>query len=310
MQDNRAHRIHAYGGPEVMSFDTVPVPAPGAGQVLVQVQAAGVNGLDWKVREGFVRDAFPLALPATLGIELAGIVTATGAGATCFKLGDRVMGPLAGLGAYADFVAVDEGKLCLTPAELSDVQAAALPVAALTAWQALRAEGDLRPGQAVLIHGASGGVGSFAVQFAKAAGATVLATASGSSRDYLIDLGADRVFDRHAERFEDHTGDIDLVLDLVGGDAVDRSWSVLSDGGAIVSTAAFDIAGRISSGRKGQFFMMKPDAIQLSAIAGMVASGRLQSAIAEVVDHAGLAAALERNRTGHAPGKIALDLTL
>ncbi|WP_413991319.1 NADP-dependent oxidoreductase [Labrys okinawensis] len=310
MQGNRAHRLHAYGGPEVMSFDTVPVPAPEPGQVLVQVHAAGVNGLDWKIREGFVRDAFPLVLPATLGIELAGVVTATGPGVTRFKVGDRVMGPLAGLGAYADFVAVDEGKLCPTPAGLSDVRAAALPVAALTAWQALRAEGELRAGQTVLIHGASGGVGSFAVQFAKSAGATVLATASGSSRDYLIGLGADRVIDRHTERFEDHVRDIDLVLDLVGGDAVDRSWSVLADGGAIVSTAAFDIAGRTPSGRKGQFFMMKPDAAQLSAIADMVATGRAQSDIAEVVDHAGLAAALERNRTGHAPGKIVLDLTL
>jgi len=310
MQGNRAHRIHAYGGPEVMSFDTVPVPAAGAGQVLVQVKSAGVNGLDWKIREGFVRDAFPLVLPATLGIELAGIVTAVGPGVTRFKVGDRVMGPLAGLGAYADLVAVDEGKLCLTPDGLSDVQAAALPVAALTAWQALRAEGELRPGQTILIHGASGGVGSFAVQFAKAAGVTVLATASGSSRDYLIGLGADRVFDRHTERFEDHARDIDLVLDLVGGDAVDRSWSVLAKGGAIISTAAFDIAGRIPPGRKGQFFRMKPDAVQLRAIAEMVASDQVQSAIAEVTDHKGLPAALERNRTGHAPGKIVLDLTL
>jgi NADPH:quinone reductase-like Zn-dependent oxidoreductase len=309
MAMNTALRIHNYGGPEVLQLDAVPVPTPGTGQVLVRVKAAGVNGLDWKIRDGLVRDAFPLPLPAVLGIELAGEVVAAGPGAARFKIGDRVMGPMGGLGAYADFVAVDEAKLCLTPAALSDVEAAALPVAALTAWQVLDAAGERRPGQRILIHGAAGGVGGFAVQFAKAGDATVFATASAASRDHVLALGADVAIDRFAERFEDRASGIDLVIDLVGGETLDRSWSILAADGAIVSTGAPDIASRAPAGRRGVWFMMKPDAARLGEIAGAVVTSSLKSTIAEIIGRAGLADAIERNKQGHAPGKIMLDLT-
>ena len=309
MYTNQAFRIHAYGGLEVLQLDDIPVPVPGARQVLIRVKAAGVNGLDWKIRDGLVRDAFPLPLPAVLGIELAGEVVATAPDATRFKTGDRVMGPLGGLGAYADFTGIDEAKLCLIPATLGDVAAAALPVATLTAWQVLRAAGPLRPGQKILIHGAAGGVGGFAVQFAKAAGATVFATAAGASRAHVLGLGADLVIDRLAERFEDKLDGIDLVVDLVGGETLDRSWAVLAPDGAIVSTAAPDIAQRAPAGRRGVWFMMQPDAAQLAQIAGQVAAGSLKSTIAETIGRSGLAAAIERNKRGHAPGKIVLDLT-
>lgn len=309
MKRNQAHRIHAYGGPEVMHRDEVPVPDLAPGQVLVEVKAAGINGLDAKVRAGDVRDAFPLPLPATLGIELAGIVSRVGEGVTAFKPGDRVMGPMAGLGAYANFVAIDAAKLALTPAGLDDVAAAALPVAVLTAWQALRAAGALRAGRKVLIHGAAGGVGGFAVQFAKAAGVQVWATASAASHDHVLSLGADVVIDRHAERFESRAEGIDLVLDLVGGDALDRSWAVLAPGGAIVSTAAPDIGARAPAGREGLWFMMKPDPVQLRAAAEAVVAGTLRSTIAEVVGFGDIPAAIERNRTGHAPGKLVADFT-
>jgi len=309
MQTNRAFLIHAYGGPEVTQQGEAPIPTPGAGEVLVQVKAAGVNGLDWKVRDGLLRGAFALPLPAVLGVELAGVVTQTGPGVSRLKVGDRVMGSMNGLGAYADFVAVDEANLSLTPQALTDVEAAALPVAALTARQALAAAGGLRPGQRVLIHGAAGGVGGLAVQFAKAAGAIVLATASGASRDHVLDLGADVVIDRNAERFEDRAKDVDLVLDLVGGEILDRSWPVLAPGGAIVSTAAPDIAARTPAGRRGLWLSMRPDAALLGEIAEAVAAGAVRSTLAEVVDLAGLSAAIERNKTGHAPGKIVVDLT-
>jgi NADPH:quinone reductase-like Zn-dependent oxidoreductase len=309
MATNTALRIHGYGGPEVLQRDAVPVPTPGTGQVLVRVKAAGINGLDWKIRDGLVRDAFPLPLPAVLGIELAGEVVAAGPDAARFKIGDRVMGPMGGLGAYADFVAVDEAKLCLTPAALGDVEAAALPVAALTAWQVLGTAGERRPGQRILIHGAAGGVGGFAVQFAKAAGATVFVTTSAASRDHVLALGADVAIDRVAERFEDRASGIDLVIDLVGGETLDRSWSVLAADGAIVSTAAPDIALRMPVDRRGVWFMMKPDAVRLAEIAGAVVAGSLKSTIAEIIGRAGLADAIERNKQGHAPGKIVLDLT-
>ncbi len=309
MPTQTALRLHTYGGPEGVRLDRIAIPAPGAGQVLVQVKAAGVNGLDFKIRQGFVRDAFPLPLPAVLGIELAGVVSAVGEGVARLKVGDRVMGALGGLGAYAEFAAVDEAKLALTPAGLTDVDAAALPVAALTGWHVLRAAGALKAGQTVLIHGAAGNVGGFAVQFAKAAGAVVIATASAAKRDYVLSLGADRVIDRDAERFEDQLSNVDLVLDLVGGDVVERSWAVLAPDGAIVATADPGVMAKVPEGRRGLWFMMQADHERGQAIAEAAARGELKYRVAETVDFTGLGAAIDRNWTSHAPGKIVLDTT-
>lgn len=306
MRPNRAYRIHGYGGPEVLHQDLAPVPTARPGQVLVKVKAAGVNGLDWKIREGLLRDVHTLAFPAVLGCELMGVVTSPGGGR--FRTGDRVIGP-ASLGAYADTVAVGVATLCHVPEALTDVQAAALPVAALTAWQALRAAGEFRSWMKVLIHGAAGGVGGFAVQFAKAASATVLATAGGSSCDHVLQLGADDVIDYRAERFEDRVADVDLVLDLVGGEILDRSWQVLSLDGATVSVVAPDVATRAPAGHRGVWWPMHSDALRLAQIATDVSSGRLHSTIAEVVGFSELPSAIERTKTGHAPGKIVVDLT-
>jgi NADPH:quinone reductase-like Zn-dependent oxidoreductase len=303
MQTNKALRIHAYGGPEITQIDEIAMPTVNPGQILVAVKVAGINPLDWKIRDGLVRDAFPLPLPAVLGLEFAGVVSAVSDGVTRVKVGDRIMGFLGRPGAYAHFIAADEAKLCLTPDGLTDVEAAALPVASLTAWQMLRAAGELRRGQKVLIHGASGGVGGFAVQFAKAAGAVVSATASAGSLEHVRSLGADRVIDRHGERFEAVVGTVDLVLDLVGGETLDRSWAVLASGGTIVSIAAPDIAARTPPGRNGLWFQTTPDRERLHAIAETVARGEIRSTIAEVVEFAKLADAIERSKTGHAPGK-------
>ncbi len=309
MTTNRVLRLNIYGGPDALEPAQAPVPQPADGQVLVQVRAAGVNGLDWKLREGFLRDVMPLPLPAVLGLEFAGEVMEAGPN-SAFRVGDRVLGPLSGIGAYADVVAVDEANLARTPAALSDVEAAALPVVALTAAQVLEAAGPLHSGARVLMHGAAGGVGGFAVQFAKAAGAEVWATASARSRDHVLGLGADRVLDREAQRFEDEVADVDLVLDLVGGDAVERSWGVLKEGGVLVSTVRPDVVAQAPAGKRGLWFMMQPDAARLQEIADAVAAGRLRSTVAEVVGLKDLSAAIERNRTGHAPGKIVVDLTL
>ena len=301
-----AARLMAYGGPDEVRIEAVPVPAPAAGQVLVRVRAAGLNGLDWKIREGYLRDAYPLPLPATLGIELAGEVVGVGDGVSRFAAGDRVMGALGGPGAYADYVAADAALLVRTPDALSDVEAAALPVAVLTASQALAAGGP-RAGQTVLIHGAAGAVGGFAVQLAKAGGATVIATASAGSRAHVLALGADTVIDYRAERFEEHVRDVDLVLDLVGGDVPARSWEVLAGGGVLVSTVVPDVAAHAPAGTRGEFLMMRPDADALASLAEAVASGALRSTIAETVAPGELGAAIERTRTGHAPGKLVVD---
>jgi NADPH:quinone reductase-like Zn-dependent oxidoreductase len=309
MTTNRVLRLNIYGGPDALELAQAPIPQREPGQVLVRVRAAGVNGLDWKLREGFLRDAMPLPLPAVLGLEFAGEVMEAGPN-SAFRVGDRVLGPLSGIGAYADVVAVDEANFARTPEALSDVEAAALPVVALTAAQVLEAAGPLQSGTRVLIHGAAGGVGGFVVQLAKAAGAEVWATASARSRDHVLGLGADQVIDREAQRFEDEVADVDLVLDLVGGDAVERSWRVLKERGVLVSTVRPDVIALAPAGKRGLWFMMRPDAARLQEIADAVAAGTLRSTVAEVVGLKDLSAAIERNRTGHAPGKIVADLTL
>jgi NADPH:quinone reductase-like Zn-dependent oxidoreductase len=307
MNNVRALMLTEYGGTQAVQVTTVAAPVADAGQVLVRVHAAGVNALDWKVREGYVRDAFPLQLPTVLGIELAGVVEAVGAGVTRLRVGDRVMGPRGGLGAYADLVAVNEANLSLIPATLDFVQAAALPVAAVAAWQSLHFAGPIRAGQRILIHGAAGGVGGFAVQFAHQAGAVVIATASSADVEYVRSLGADRVIAYEREQFESETGDIDLVLDYVGGEVLARSWSVLTDDGAIVSTVSPAILASTPAGRRGLWFMNTPDAARLAAIGQDVAAGRLHSRIGAVVPFDDLPAAIERSRTQPPAGKTVVQ---
>jgi len=306
---SRALQLHRYGGADALVVDIVAAPEPGPGQVLVEVKAVGVNGIDWKIREGHLRERFRLTLPATLGIEMAGVVLQTGESVEGWNVGDRVMAALGGVGAYADHLVIGVEKLVPTPIALTDVEAAAIPIAAMTAWHVIQAADFDLKGRRVLIHGAAGGVGGFAVQFAKAAGATVYATASTSSTAHVHALGADAVIDYKQQRFEDAAGDIDFVIDLVGGDVIERSWSVLSVDGLLVSIAAPDVVARTPDGSRSVFVSNKPDTPRLAEIAEQVASGTLQSTIAEVVSFDDLPAAIERNRTGHAPGKIVADFT-
>ncbi|UIN21905.1 NADP-dependent oxidoreductase [Herbaspirillum frisingense] len=307
MNTIRSLQLMQYGGPDTVRIADLPVPVAGPAQVLVRVHAAGVNALDWKLREGYVKDAFPLPLPAVLGIELAGVVEQVGSDVSLFKVGDRVMGPLGGLGAYADLVAVDADKLAVLPEGLSMVQAAALPVAAVSAWQSLHLAGPVKAGQRILIHGAAGAVGGFAVQFAHQAGAHVSATALGSHADYVHGLGADHVIDYQTSQFESLVKNVDLVLDYVGGDTLERSWSVLAEDGVIVSTASPAILASTPAGRRGLWFMNQPDAARLADIARQVATGRLQSQIAAVVPFEDLPAAIERSRTLPQVGKTVVD---
>jgi NADPH:quinone reductase-like Zn-dependent oxidoreductase len=303
----RAVLIRAYGGAAAAEVAEIAAPAVGSGQVLVRVRAAGVNGIDWKVREGFVREAFPLQLPAVLGIELAGTIEALGPGASRFRVGDRVMGPLGGLGAYADVVAVDEANLVRTPHGLDDVHAAGVPVAAVAAWQSLHHAGPITAGLRILIHGAAGGLGGYAVQYARRAGAEVFATASIAHIDYVRSLGAGQVIDYRAERFESVARDIDLVLDYVGGEVLDRSWQVLAKNGAIVGTSSPDILARTPPGRRGLWFMTRPDAALLERLVAEIAEGTLISKLGEAVGFGDIPEAIERNRTDPRVGKVVAD---
>ncbi|WP_416407183.1 NADP-dependent oxidoreductase [Agrobacterium rosae] len=307
--NGRALRLQTYGGPETMTVDQVAVSEPGPGEVLVAVKAAAVNGIDWKIREGHLRERFKLTLPATLGIEIAGVVLRIGHGVTQFKAGDRVLAALGGVGAYTDFLVVDAAKLVLTPEGLSDIEAAAIPVAAMTAWHVIQAVDFDLSGRRVLIQGAAGGVGGFAVQFAKATGAFVYGTASTNSLQHVLNLGADEVIDYRTQTLEHLAGQIDFVVDTVGGKALDQSWALLSPGGLLVSIAAPDAVSRAPEARRGVFLSNKPDTARLAAIAQQVADGKLKSTVAEIVGFEDLASAIERNRTGHRPGKIVADFT-
>ncbi|QFZ84659.1 zinc-binding dehydrogenase [Variovorax paradoxus] len=305
----RAVLVRAYGGASAAEVAEIAKPAAGDGQVLVRVGAAGVNGIDWKFREGLVQKAFPMQLPAVLGIELAGTVEAVGPGASRFKIGDRVMGPLGRLGAYAEFVPVAEGNLVHTPEDLDDVQAAGIPVAAVAAWQSLHQAGPIAAGQRILIHGAAGGLGGYAVQYAKQAGAEVFATASAAHLDYVRSLGADHVIDYRREHFESVAQDIDLVLDYVGGEGLDRSWGVLAPDGAIVSAAAPDILARTPVGHRGLWFVNKADAVLLARLVAEIAEGSLVPKFSEIVGFNDIPAAIEGNRIGPRIGKVVADFS-
>ncbi|HZY68631.1 MAG TPA: NADP-dependent oxidoreductase, partial [Devosia sp.] len=215
-----------------------------------------------------------------------------------------------GSGAYADYVKVPEALLVPTPGGLSDAIAASLPVAGLSAWQMLHAAGTPRAGGTILVHGAAGGVGTLLVQMAKQLGLRVVATASAGSRQHLVRLGVDQVIDRIGERFENIVQNVDLVIDLAGADAADRSWAVLRSGGTLVSSVRPDVAAPRADGRRGIWFSMQPDADRLKEVAGAAAAGDLIVTISETVPLAQVPAAIERNRTGHGPGKAVADLTL
>lgn len=303
----RAIWVLAYGDANAATVAEIEKQEPGPGQVLVRVRAAGVNGIDWKVREGHVRHAFPLPLPIVLGAEMAGVVDAVGPGTSRFRVGDRVMGAVGGLGAYADFLTVSEQSLSLTPDNLDDVHAAAVPVAAVAAWKSLHHAGPVHPGQRILIHGAAGGLGAYAVQYAKRAAAEVFATAGTADLGYVRSLGADHVIDYQSQRFEDVVQDIDLVLDYVGGEVLDRSWQVLSEDGVIVGTSSPDILARTPANRRGLWFMNQPDPELLAALAKEIANGTLRSRIGEVVGFADIPQAIERNRTVSGTGKVVAD---
>ena len=311
MSTQQAYRLHSYGGPETLHLDDVLIPIPGPKQVLIAISTVGINPFDWKVREGYVRDALPLQLPAVLGIDFAGTVVNLGKGASKFKVGDRVMTISTRLGAFAEYIAVDENILGRVPAELSDVAAATIPIPALTAWQSLNTAGEILPGMRILIHGASGLVGAFAIQFAKQLGAYVIGTASAKNRDFVIGLGADEFCDYTTEKFEKRYSEIDLVLDyiLVGGveNTTDRSWEVLKPNGAVVSVADPAITSKIPKGFRGFFPTIEADATQMETVARQIATGTVKSKIAQVFTREELVKAMEINKKGGTTGRLIVN---
>jgi NADPH:quinone reductase-like Zn-dependent oxidoreductase len=308
----RAARIYSYGDPTGVKITQAPRPEPGRGQVLVRVKAAGVNPLDWMVAEGQARSWLDHRLPLTLGWEPAGTVEKLGAEVGRFKPGDEVFGmiDLSGDGADAEFAVSDEKTLAIKPGALDFPGAAAIPVGALTAYQALFDAAELRAGQTVLIHAAAGGVGSIAVQLAKAHGARVIGTASGPEHIKLIrDLGCDQAIDYKATRFEDQVREVDVVLDPLSADSQRRSFGVLKKGGilvALMEEPRQDLARK--NGVRATMIGVKPDGRRLADIGKIIDDGKLRPVVQAVLplEQAKEALALSRNR--HVAGKIVLTI--
>ncbi len=279
VQTMKAVRIHQYGGPGVLQYEDAPRPEPSAGEVLIRVHAAGVNPIDWKIREGHMQKRLHYTLPFIPGWDVSGVVESSGPGATRFKKGDAVYSrpDVARDGAYAEFIVVKESEVAAKPKSIDHIQAAAIPLAALTAWQALFDVAGLQSGQKVLIHAASGGVGGFGVQLAKWKGAYVIGTASQANLDYVRSLGADEVIDYRAQRFEEIVRDVDVVFDTQGGETQERSWNVLKKGGAMVSLVqppSQEEAKR--RGVRGALQMTQPNEGELTQIAQLIDAYALQ----------------------------------
>lgn len=300
---------HEYGGPEVLKFENVPRPEPNENQALVRVIASGVNPADPLTLSGKYAREFGTHLPLIPGYDIAGVVEKTGANVTKLKAGDAVYGYPTFGGGWADYVTVTEGEVAAKPKSLNFVEAAAVPMGALTAWQALVDTAQLQPGQIILIHGGSGGVGSFAIQIAKARGARVIATASTANQDLLKQLGADVAIDYTKTKFEDVAKDVDAVLDPVGKDTLARSYGVVKRGGIVMSLVARPDPTEIKKrGIRGAAISVHPDADDLAEIAHLVDAGKIKPVVTQVLPLSEAIAAQQQAATHHTRGKVVLRI--
>ena len=313
MENMKAVRVHNYGGPEVLRFEDAPRPTPGSGELLIRVYAASVNPLDWKVRAGYMKDYIPLPLPFIPGWDVSGVVEAVGSSVTKFKKGDEVYArpdvTAHGNGAYAEYVVAKETETALKPKSIDHVHATTIPVGAVTAWRALFDAAGLKEGQSVLIHGAAGGVGSFAVQLAKWKGAYVIGTASSQNQAFLKELGVDDPVDYEKTRFEEVVRDVDVVFDPIGGETQKRSWQTLKKGGILVSIVAPPSEEEAKKyGVRSAFLSVKGGSALLAELATLVDSGKIKPMVEKVLPLSEARQAHELNETGHARGKIVLKV--
>ena len=303
-----AIQVHAYGGADQLILDHIPRPEPQEGEVLVRVHAAGVNPIDWKIREGLLKDFAPMHFPYVPGTEIAGVVEQVGPGVTSVQVGQEVFGRSAH-GSYAEYAVVPTQFLALKPASLSFGEAATIPVGATTAWQGLFDHGHLQPGQRVLILGGAGGVGLFAVQFARWKGAQVISTASARNVEFVRSLGAETVIDYATTRIADAVQDVDLVLDTVGGDAFASGWPALKRGGTFVTIAGQpDEAQARERGVQAARFSAGVSGELLSTFARLIDEGHVKVIVGATFPLSEARQAQERSQGGHGRGRIILQL--
>jgi alcohol dehydrogenase len=329
----RAVVMKAYGGNEVVETVDLPKPAIGPGDVLVEVHAASVNPVDFKIREGKLKQILPYRLPLIMGNDLSGVVAEVAPGVTSVKVGDAVYARLEKHrpGTFAEYAAVRAVDLAPKPARLTHEEAASIPLVGLTAWQALVDRAHLEKGQKVLIHAGSGGVGTIAIQIAKHLGATVATTCSARNVELVKSLGADVVVDYGKERLEDVLRDYDVVLDTLGGETLMRSFDVLRRGGVLVTVsgppdakfgrawgvsapvrwamAALSWTTRRRAAKRGvayEFLFMEPSGAQLATLAGLIDAGTIRPVVDRVFPLAETKEALAYSETGKARGKIVI----
>lgn len=312
----KAVRIHQYGDLDVLKVEELDIPGIESHEVLIKVDAVGVNPIDFKVRRGLFAEIFKYTFPFSLGWDVAGRVAAVGSSVTQFKEGDEVFGlvnfPELANG-YAEYVPARAVQLAYTPAKFSMVQAAAFPLAALTAWQTLFDVAKLKANQTVLIHAAAGGVGHIAVQLAKWKGAKVIATASKENHSFLTKLGADVLIDYRTTSFKDSVNDVDVVLDAVGGQMTVDSLDVIREGGVLVSLPQ-PITGDIEAKAKVKniatpWHIVHPSGAQLRDMANLTDDGLLQVEVAQTFPLERAKDAHELLENGHVRGKLVLKIS-
>lgn len=303
-------RFRCFGSKDVIETEDLDVSQPDAGEVLLSVRAASVNPVDFKIRSGKYPAVKNDRLPYIPGRDVSGVVEKCGAQATRFNVGDEVFG-IVGVhgGGYAEKVAVDQNALAIKPAEIDHLSAASIPLAGQTAWQGLFRYGRLKAGQSVLIHGGSGGVGHFAIQFAKAKGARVLTTVSTNNMQFANGLGADVVIDYQKQRFEDHATGLDMVFDLIDGETRERSWPLLKKDGVLVSTLTEPSQQKASQfGVRALRYTVEADGKELAEIAGLVVSGKVKPHVQKTFPLDAAADAMAFVEERHPVGKIVLKV--
>jgi len=309
MKTMKAVCIYSYGGPSVLKYEEMPRPHPDEDEVLVRVHASGINPVDWKVREGHLKEMLHHTLPLVLGWDVSGVVETLGSEVKHLKVGDEVFSrpDISRDGTYAEFVVIKESEIALKPKSIDHIHAAALPLAGLTAWQTLFDAGALSAGQRVLIHAGAGGVGHLAVQLAKWKGAHVIATASAHNHDFLRKLGADQIIDYKTVRFEETIEPVDVVLDTLGGEIQERSWKVLKRGGILVSIVNPPSAEAAAKhGVRQAFVFIQPNAPQLMEIAKLVEAEKLKVIVETILPLSDATRGQELSERGHTRGKIVL----
>ena len=308
----RAIQIHQYGGTDTLQLVQIDTPKINADDILIQVKSAAINPVDWKIREGYLQEFIPYALPITLGWDVAGIVTEVGSAVSNFKVGDEVFSrpDISRDGSYADFIAVKANEAVLKSVKLDFAQAAALPLAGITAWQCLVDVAQLQAGQRVLIHAGAGGVGHLAIQIAKSKGAIVIATASGANQSLLTQLGADQAVDYTQGPLSEQIEAVDLVLDTMGGSVQDDSWALLKKGGMLVSVTqppSEETAKKF--GVTSAFVFIEPSSRILGELNALVEADKLIPLIEHRFSLEQIVEAHQQSESGRTRGKIIIDVS-